>query len=419
MRTALSRRVACLAVGLTLPLGGCRTSPASHDETSPGPIDAAGPAADSVTTTSAVAALGTTVTNPSRLRPRTAAKLGEVIEIPGHAFSTGSTPGDDGRDPTVEPALVEASLATFSIDALPYPNDPAVPARTGVTRTEAQRLCSERGERLCTELEWERACKGPDGDPYVSGNAWDAACEKEPATCASGFGVRSMGTIREWTSSHILPTSELALALQAVRGAGESEVDGGHTTPTMHRCAHRTRAKESRAQGDLGFRCCKGAANVAQIAAIGSRPGFRPTELDARQVSKIFATVPELSRLGTDIRLFDPDDIKNILARSGSKGDGASFSTAPILWSPENGAELLVMTGRGKSAAFIVALYPLPNNKYKLASYYLLLNELSPVTLAYDPRRRQELIWSACWGCAGDQGSVRVRDDHHVVVVQH
>ena len=353
------------------------------------------------------------------MRAHTPAKAGERIEIPAETFATGSTPGDDGRDPTTEPALVRASLTAFSIDALPYPNDPALPIKTGVARPEAQKLCADRGARLCSELEWERACKGPDDDPYPSGSTWDPACEKEGATCASGFGARAMGGIREWTASHVLPTSEIAVASPAVRGAGAIGLDGGAVTASMHRCARRTQAKENRAQGDLGFRCCAGPINAAQIAAIAPRPAFRASDLDAPRVNKIFATIPELSRLGSDVRFYDPADVKNIVGRSGASSDGITVSTAPVLWSPENGAELLVLTGRSKSAAFIVALYPLPNEKYRLASYFLLLGDLSPVALAYDSHRRQELIWTACWGCAGEQGSVRVRDDHHVVIVQH
>ena len=85
----------------------------------------------------------------------------ERVEIPGGSFNVGSRPGDPGRNPELEPRLTSIELGPFQIDRLPYPNDGKSPPLTGVSRDEAKRRCAERGERLCTELEWERACKGP------------------------------------------------------------------------------------------------------------------------------------------------------------------------------------------------------------------------------------------------------------------
>src|SRR4030095_3533230 len=98
--------------------------------------------------------------------------------------------------------MLEVELGEFSIDRLPYPNDPAAPPLTGATRQRAQALCAERGGRLCHELEWERACKGPEDKPYRGGRVWDPTCAREPSTCASGLGVLAMGgALREWTAS--------------------------------------------------------------------------------------------------------------------------------------------------------------------------------------------------------------------------
>ena len=103
---------------------------------------------------------------------------------PAGRFFAGSIPGDEGRDPTLEPVAATYDLPAFSVDALPYPNKPGEPPKTGVTQAEATRLCAERGARLCTELEWERACKGPNGDLFSAGAAWDPTCAKTPEQCA-------------------------------------------------------------------------------------------------------------------------------------------------------------------------------------------------------------------------------------------
>ena len=169
----------------------------------------------------------------------------------------------------------------------------------------------------------------------------------------------------------------------------------------------------------MAFRCCHGEQSSAAVGPIESRPAFRKTTLEASDLAKIFAEVPELTRISDGVRLLSNDDVKTILARSRSSGDGITFATAPILWSPETGVELLVATGRAKKTGFVVALWPLPDGKYRFASSFLFLGNSMPVALAYEPSRRKELRWSACWGCAGEQGAVSLRDDGRVVIVHY
>jgi hypothetical protein len=334
-----------------------------------------------------------------------------MIDVPAGPFATGSTPGDPGREPSLEPALLPATLNAFQIDALPYPNDPAAKPKVGVTQAEAAGLCAERGERLCTELEWERACKGPDGDMFASGDSWDAACEADVAACSSGSGTRGMGALPEHTASTFSGSDGFVVKGSRSNAAGTDIV-------AAKRCAYRGKSDPATAH-NVGFRCCKGAANTAEVAPIDSRPTFRKTKMDAAQFAKIVADMPELSRLGDNIRFFDLGDITSVTGRSGASHDGITFSPSPILWSPELGTELLVATGRSKSASFVVALHVLPHDKYRVASSFVMLNDAAPVILAYEPSNRKQLLWSSCWGCAGEQGAVNVREDHKVMIVQY
>jgi hypothetical protein len=48
-----------------------------------------------------------------------------------------------------------------------------------------------------------------------------------------------------------------------------------------------------------------------------------------------------------------------------------------------------------------------------------MLGDIAPIALAYEPHKREGLLWSTCWGCAGEQGSLKLREDHHIVIVQH
>ena len=324
---------------------------------------------------------------------------GTMIEIPAGTFASGSAQGDEGRDPTSEPALVDVTLEGFSIDALPYPNDPSAPAKLGATHDEAARACGERGARLCTELEWERACKGPKGDAFATGATWDEACNKAPSRCASGFGVRGIGYLREWIDETAVLRGGLG-----------------------HRCAARPKAHG--ATSDVGFRCCKGPKNAATIAPIEAKAPFRKAKVDEKELARIFEKIPEMARVTeggkTSIKLFSDSDVKAILNRPNAPPhEGFTFATTPILWSPEPGAELLVAAGRGKATGFVVALWTMPKDEYRFASAFFLLNDTSPVVLAYEPFRKKDLKWTACWGCAGEHGAVSYRDDHRVVVVQH
>ena len=202
----------------------------------------------------------------------------------------------------------------------PYPNDPAQPPRTDLPQKDAARLCAARGERLCSELEWEYACKGAHGDAYASGDAWDPACTREPATCSSDTGVLGLGAIREWTASDVLPLEKDDRPLPAVRGAAPgADLDD-------HRCAHRAAVSASAHTKDLGFRCCTGAANTAAIPAPKLGATARKIALEPKQVAEIFATIPQLASVGSQIRYFnEPDDTATVLRR-GKTAQGPPIS---------------------------------------------------------------------------------------------
>src|SRR5262249_42085591 len=158
----------------------------------------------------------------------------------------------------------------YSIDRYLYPNDPAKPPLTGVARGRAAELCQQVGGRLCTELEWERACKGPEGTTFAGGNAWEKECTRTPGKCASGFGVLGMGAaLREWTSSEVAPAEGAQNRASAVRGAR------GDAAAPDHRCAHRAAVDPTATGDDLGFRCCYGPPNAASIAAPAFQQTFR------------------------------------------------------------------------------------------------------------------------------------------------
>jgi hypothetical protein len=145
-------------------------------------------------------------------------------------------------------------------------------------------------------------------------------------------------------------------------------------------------------------------------------PWVRKATLSLDELAKLVVASPELAHVGSDPAFFDPADGSYIL-RSTADREGITFSSQPILWSPEAGQQMLVVAARGKAASFVAAWWVLPDGGHRLASTFVMMGEVAPVALAYRPAERT-LWWTSCWQCPGETGHVSVRDDHHVVIVQ-
>jgi formylglycine-generating enzyme len=160
-------------------------------------------------------------------------------------------------------------LAGFYIDEFAYPNEVGAIPKTGMNRDEAVGLCAGHDKRLCTELEWERACKGPSNTAYEYGETYRAAeCLTGQAgrlapsglrvACRSAFGVHDMhGGPWEWTASiwRRGPGPRYAVARGGNSDAGE----------LVGRCANAMAVTPSTRRPDIGVRCCAGEANRAEI----------------------------------------------------------------------------------------------------------------------------------------------------------
>jgi formylglycine-generating enzyme required for sulfatase activity len=336
-----------------------------------------------------------------------------VVAIAATQLEVGSTPGDAGRDPTLEPPLFSVDLGPFDIDRAPYPNEAGRPPMKGVTREKAASLCKERGRRLCTEAEWELACKGPEGSLYAGRAGWDDACSRDPSSCASSFGVVAMGAYREWTSSDVAAVGDVK-AGAAVRGAPSS------ASPLDRRCARRSSVEPSTSSNDLTFRCCGGAPNDVALPAPKRGATFERAELSASALEEMFGVIPQLSKL-KDLKYFDAEAAARTVtskADAGADPKGYILTTTPLSWRPVPGEELVVVTGLANEDSFIVALYRLPDGRHRVASSLVLKRDRGPVILAYDRSVDTRLEWSTCWQCPGESGRITYRDDRRVVITQ-
>jgi formylglycine-generating enzyme required for sulfatase activity len=193
--------------------------------------------------------------------------------IPTGILKAGSSPHRAPRVAEEEMPSVDVELHGFYIDLMPFPNEPGAIPSSNVTREEAQKLCDAKGKRLCTELEWERACKGPDNTTYEYGEAYRASscgtgvsieqASKRPtgerSACKSGFGVLELhGGVWEWTSSSWGRGSKNP-ELGVLRG-GNSEAG-----ELVGRCANALARAASSKGPTMGFRCCSGESNQARV----------------------------------------------------------------------------------------------------------------------------------------------------------
>ena len=187
-------------------------------------------------------------------------------------------------------------LAAFYIDEFAYPNEVGAIPKTGMNRDEAVGLCAAQDKRLCTELEWERACKGPGNTTYEYGETYRAAeClmgqsgRLAPSglrvSCRSGFGVHDMhGGPWEWTAS----------TWRRGPGPHPGVVRGGNSDAgeLVGRCVNAMAVAPATRRPDLGVRCCAGDVNRAEVklTVVRGKP-FESRRYDHAFAAKIAQTI--------------------------------------------------------------------------------------------------------------------------------
>lgn len=225
-----------------------------------------------------------------------------MVYIPPGALVVGTPRDQRPRRADRELPGEQIMLDGFYIDKFAFPNEEGAIPVTNVTQQEAEALCEESGKRLCTEIEWERACKGPDNRTYEYGQTYDeSACrtgtqaQLRPSGfvvgCQSDYGVRDLhGGPFEWTSSSY------------GRGSDEDSVAlrGGNGKPgeVLGRCANVEPRDPGAKSGTVGFRCCHGPKNESEVELeIEHGPGLIPrARFDDELEKSLLAALPTEAR---------------------------------------------------------------------------------------------------------------------------
>lgn len=199
-----------------------------------------------------------------------------MVWIPPGVLIAGTPPERLPRIADEEMAGEQVVMGGFYIDTYPFPNEAGAIPTTNVTQAEAEARCTEQGKRLCTELEYERACKGPNNLAYPYGDRYrPEACASESgrtlvpngflSACRSDFGMHDPhGSVWSWTASRWGRGTEDP-SLVAIRGGS------GEHGELVGRCANGRPMKATEKRKDLGFRCCKGEVNTFEVVLSVSR----------------------------------------------------------------------------------------------------------------------------------------------------
>jgi len=162
----------------------------------------------------------------------------------------------DAKEAHYQPAAVGEDDSDAQKAEKDAQNQYALEPIRDVTWSEAKGECERQNKRLCSEDEWEKACKGPDNWLYTYGDVFDD--QKCPPSgyfpppykvnqfplCVSAAKVWGLGGgLMEWTSS-------MQGSNYIVKGGAIGNEDKGT------RCAGRSDRAENFSQQHIGFRCC-------------------------------------------------------------------------------------------------------------------------------------------------------------------
>jgi hypothetical protein len=229
----------------------------------------------------------------------------------------------------------------FYIDLFPWPNEAGAIPTTNITWSDARDLCEGQKKRLCTELELERACKGPSNSTYEYGEVYKSAMcgtgvaralipNGYNAACASAFGVHDLhGGVWSWTASQ-WKRDPAKTGMMATRGGN------GAPGELLGRCANGRGIKAEAKREDLGVRCCAGDPNTFEVVLSVTR-------------GEPLKWQPPDDRLAPQLEKLVPEDV--IAAGNTGKPDDRFKIERVWAWHPLGNEDLWIAGGCARPGA--------------------------------------------------------------------
>jgi hypothetical protein len=153
--------------------------------------------------------------------------------------------------------------------------------------------------------------------------------------------------------------------------------------------------------------------------ATSELPIARPLLLELEATRKALASVPALAQLAESFVPFSEGDADAAMRRGGHSRDHVqpwTIMPPTFAWTPVPGKALWVLSGRAGSRAVVALLYALGDDRFTHAASTIIEEADATIAIGSSEQYPKQLVWSTCYGCAGEGGTIRFGDDAHVAI---
>jgi hypothetical protein len=261
----------------------------------------------------------------------------------------------------------------------------------------------------------------------------DAATHKPRAPKLQALDVRAQRIWRRNQPAHSVPGMRLrsqaahllSIGLGVCAACGTSDADKAASEPPAAETVERESAATPKAQPPAEAapttqppapKVDPSARKAALQALAPSQPplaGFAALPRDADKWRALLAQVPEVAAYAADFTPFTGKEADAALTRgqrSRSTITVWTIADAPFVWRPAPDRELWLCAGMSGDQSLVMVLERKGDDIAHAASTVIAEKDTS-IALGYNPADPAELLWTTCYACPGQGGSIRVGDD--------